>query len=86
MNKYEVARDAIICAKKELEKGDYDSAHLANYILRGLDLVKEAGLTDLAWAMHRNNLHKNDVLGLIEYLEKYMSKSSAALKGARCDS
>ncbi len=69
----QVARNAINLAKRELEKGDYDSAHMANYILRDLDATKDAGLSDLAWALHRGNAHKNDVLGLIEYLETHLS-------------
>ncbi len=64
---------AITQAKKELDKGDYDSVNLANYILRDLEATKEAGLSDLAWAMHRDgSLHRNDVLGLIEHLEKFL--------------
>jgi hypothetical protein len=68
------ARTAIAQAKIQLDKGDYDSVHLANYMLRDLEVTKEADLSDLSWAMHRNNLHKNDVIALIEYLEKYLAK------------
>jgi len=68
----QMAWNAINLAKRELNEGDYDSAHLANYILRDLDATKEAGLSDLAWAMYREYPHKNDVLGLIEHLENYL--------------
>ena len=67
------ALKTIVQAKKELNKGDYDSIHLANYILRDLEATKEADLSDLAWALHQDGyLHKNDVLGLIELLEKFL--------------
>ena len=66
------ARDAIVLARRELDRGDGDSFHLANYALRDLQATKDAGLSDLSWAMHENNLCKNDVLALIEYLEKYL--------------
>ena len=71
-----MAFKAIAQAKKELNKSDYDSAHLANYILRDLEATKEAGLSDLAWAMYREYPHKNDVLGLIEYLEKFLESDT----------
>jgi len=70
--KEQIAREAIILAKRELDKGDYDSVHSANYALRDLEITKEAGLSDLAWAMHKGNLHKNDVLGLIEHIERFL--------------
>ena len=47
-----------------------DDPHLANYILRDTAEVKAADLEDLAWAFHKGQPHKNDVLGLIELLEK----------------
>lgn len=68
----QVAWDAINLAKKTLRKGDYDSVNIANYFLRDLDATKEADLSDLAWAIHSGNACKNDVLGLIEHLEKYL--------------
>ncbi len=72
MDKYEAAENSIKMAKKELEKGDYGSIHLANYILRDLEITKEANLYDLSWALHQGNSSKNDVLGLIEYIERYL--------------
>jgi hypothetical protein len=54
----------------ELAKQHLDTdPHLANFILRDLPEVKELGLDDLAWAMHKEHPHKNDVLYLIELLE-----------------
>jgi hypothetical protein len=52
-----------------------ESPHLANYILRDLPETKAAGLSDLAWGMHRGGCHKNDVLYLIELLEQHCSKA-----------
>lgn len=50
-----------------------DDPHLANYMLRDTDEVKDAGLLDLAWAIHKSGtVHKNDVLGLIEHLVEYL--------------
>lgn len=78
----QVAWNAINLAKRELEVGDYDAPHLANYYLRDLNATKEAGLSDLAWAIHGSgNIHKNDVLGLIEHLEKYLLKDEAEEAG-----
>ena len=75
-DKYQIARRFIALAKEILDKeGTYDSAHLANYMLRDLKITGDAGLSDLSWSMHRNNLHKNDVLFLIELLEGYLSKA-----------
>lgn len=67
----QIAWNSINLAKKELRDGG--DASLANFFLRDLDATKEAGLSDLAWAIHRDgSAHKNDVLGLIEHLEKYL--------------
>lgn len=76
MNQQDIqrAREAIVLARKELDRGDYDSIHSANYALRDLTATREADLSDLSWAMHRGNLCKNDVLGLIEHLEKFLSQ------------
>lgn len=68
----QMAWNAINLAKRELAKGDYDSVRSANYMLRDLDATREAGLSGLAWAIHKGTAHKNDVLGLIEYLEDYL--------------
>lgn len=71
MNKnIETAKRAIIEAKRELEL-NIDPL-FANYILRDLQIVKDAKLDDLSWAMDRNGCCKNDVLGLISYIEKYI--------------
>ena len=78
INQKQKAWNAINLAKRQLDKGDYDSVDMANYMLRDLDATKEAGLSDLAWAIHRGNAHKNDVLSLIEYLEKYLSQLEEA--------
>jgi len=68
------ARQNIILAKRLLDKGDYDSVHLANYVLRDLEATKAADLSELSWTMHRGNLCKNDVLGIIEYLERFLDR------------
>lgn len=50
-----------------LDTGD---AHLANYVLRDLPIVKaNRDLSDLAWAAHKHGCVKNDVLGLIKDIE-----------------
>lgn len=35
-----------------------DDSHLANYMLRDLKETKAAGLSDLAWALHKGTPHK----------------------------
>ena len=71
-NSIEIANKAIIEAKHHLENND---PQLANYILRDLEIVKEAQLDDLSWVMDREGCCKNDVLGLIEYIEKYIKEN-----------
>lgn len=61
-------KETIVRAKAHLD----DDPHLANYMLRDTQEIRDAGLSDLSWAMHRDNPHKNDVLYLIEQLEKYL--------------
>ncbi len=69
-----IAWRTIAVAKTALDQGDQDSVYLANYMLRDLSATKAAGLGDLSWAIHEGgSIHKNDVLGLIEYLEKYLN-------------
>ena len=64
---------AIEQAKLELSKPNYD-AQIAVLILRDYPEVKKAGLSDLAWAIYRDGYaHKNDALGFIELLEKWIS-------------
>lgn len=70
-NSIEIANKAIAEAKHQLENND---PSMANYILRDLEIVKEAKLDDLSWAMDREGCCKNDVIGLIEYIEKYIKK------------
>ena len=62
--------DVIATAKEYLAT----DPHLANYMLRDCQEVRDAGLDDLAWAMHRGSPHKNDVVCLIEKLEKHLKK------------
>ena len=74
MDKYELARIAIQQAKRFLDRNEPDSAELANYVLRDLKVTKDADLAGLSWAMHRDgSMSHNDVLGLIEHLEKYLA-------------
>jgi len=69
LNQRQIAWNNINLAKRYLDT----DPHLANFVLRDLDATKEAGLSDLAWAGHRDgNLHKNDVKFLIELLEKHL--------------
>jgi hypothetical protein len=74
-NSIEITNKAIVIAKKQLD----NNPHFANYILRDLEIVKEAKLDDLSWAMHREGCCKNDVIGLIEYIEKYIKEEGEKL-------
>ena len=67
------AIEAITEAKLRLENNDPE---MANYILRDLDIVKEAELDDLSWAMDRNGCSKEDVIYLIELIEKYIKEEN----------
>ena len=70
-NYIEDANRAITEAKYQLENND---SQLANYILRDLEIVKEAKLDDLSWAMDRQGCCENDVLALIFYIEEYIRR------------
>lgn len=61
---YEIIHDA----KQHID----EDPHLANYILRDLKVIKDAGLVELSWAMHKNGCVKEDVEYLISQLEKYL--------------
>jgi hypothetical protein len=66
------ATEAIAHAKKIAEKSQ--DWNLAWYVLRDLDAVKLAGLSDLAWAGHRDgNIHKNDLDGFIKDIEAWIA-------------
>jgi len=65
-------REVIVLARQFLAEGD---PHLANYVLRDRPEVAAAGLSDLAWATHRGNPHRNDVLAFIRDLEDYLAKA-----------
>jgi hypothetical protein len=67
-------RRAINAAKSHLDTDPTLSA----FILRDLPEIRQADLDDLAWALHRDgNVHKNDVLGLIELLESHLERTEA---------
>ena len=71
MNKIEFAKKQIEFAKQHRE----DDPHLANYVLRDLEVVKDADLTSLTWAMHQDGyVTKYDVDYLIELIEKEIAK------------
>ena len=62
--------EALRLARKHLD----DDPHLSNYVLRDRLEVKELGLDDYCWGLHRDgNVSKNDVLLIIERLEKALS-------------
>jgi len=61
-------QETIAWAKKTMD----EDPHLANYGLRDCQEVKDAGLNDLVWSMHRGNVHRNDVVFLIEKLEAHL--------------
>ena len=71
--KFSEQKKLIAQAKKHIAEYDF---HLANYVLRDSPVVKEVKeLSDLSWAMHQDgNVAKNDVLFLIELIEKEMQK------------
>ena len=71
LSKDEILTHKIISEARKIIKED---PHLANYMLRDLSVVRDAGLSDLAWSMHKNNPCEEDVEGLIFHLEKYMEK------------
>ena len=67
----EATRELIKQSRDLLENEPWD-VNLANYVLRDCQAVKEAGLSNLAWSIHKNTASKNDVLFLIEELEKFL--------------
>ena len=69
-------RQIIEYAKRILD----EDPHLANYMLRDTAEVRDAGLADLSWAMHREGVAKGDVIFLIEQLEKYLLDTEQVLQ------
>ena len=47
---------------------------LSVYMCRDLQIVKDANLTDLAWALCKEGCHRNDVIGFFELLDKYIQE------------
>lgn len=63
-------------AYKELAKDNYDP-QVAIIHLRNYKEVKDADLDDLAWAIYQDGCaHKNDVLGFLEHLEKWLKENT----------
>lgn len=68
---------AIELARKELSKPHYDP-YVAVALLMLCPEVKAANLDDLAWSLYKDgSVSKNDVVGLIEALEKYLKEAQA---------
>lgn len=65
---YEIINDA----KNHID----EDPHLANFFLRDLKCVKDAGLADLSWSMHKEGCVKEDVEYLISQLEKHLQKDA----------
>ena len=62
-------RDCLALAKKLCR----EDPHLANYILRDLQITARAELDDLAWELHRDGATSTeDVLGLIGKLDAFL--------------
>ncbi len=49
---------------------EYPDVYLASFVLKDLPEVKKYGLDTLAWVLYKGYPSKNDVIGLIELLEK----------------
>lgn len=58
-----------------------EDPHLANYIVRDHPDVKRLGLSDLAWSIHREYGHRNDVEYLLDRLEELLAEE--ALEASR---
>jgi len=76
INDIEIALKTISESKKYIAT----EPDLANYMLRDLQITKKAELDDLSWAMHRHGCTKNDVLGLITNLEKYIQDAQVSIE------
>lgn len=61
-------------AKRIVEEGQ--DCHLAIYILRDFDELKQLGLDELAWAHHREGwVSQKEARGFIEDIEKEMKEA-----------
>lgn len=69
MSEVDAVRKSIEQAKRLLDT----DPHLANFILRDLPFLKAHDLDELSWTMHKYGCVKNDVLGLIEDIEKILA-------------
>lgn len=64
-------KDNIALARRFLDN-EHDPI-MANYVLRDLQETKDAGLSDIAWAIDRGMACHNDVVYLIEQLEEHLA-------------
>jgi hypothetical protein len=51
-----------------------DDPHLAVYMVRDLDIVNDAGLTDIAWAMIQEVCGQSDAQWLFDELDKRLGR------------
>ena len=70
----EIAYTAIKQAKQHLE----NDPHLANYILRDLNMIRDSGQYNLVWSLHKGTPYKEDVEGVIKHLLTYLQKVAEA--------
>ena len=74
-------RQLIAQAKTHLDS----DPHLANFILLFTEEVKAAGLDPLAWTIHECSPSKNDVIHLIELLERHLDGQYRTVKVSDLD-
>ncbi len=61
---------AIAAAREELSRGGRQDTNLAVFLIRDFDEVREAGLSDLAWALYREYCTISEVEWLLDEIEK----------------
>lgn len=62
-------------AKEQLVKScGYNDHELALYMVRDLQVTRDAKLSDLAWAMYRHSCTKSEVEWLVDKLETHLAQ------------
>lgn len=76
----EKARKLLQEAKGRFAKAQrYEDLQLVAYILRDTEEIKEANLTDLAWALVEGSVSRGDIEGLLEWFEIVIQKEEAKI-------
>lgn len=72
---FEIERREIKAARARITPGQpYHDWQASVWMVKGLQITKDAGLDDLAWAMSRETMSYNDLEYLLDELQAYVER------------